>query len=142
MKIGQLIDCNINNVFLEKSCTTCGRETIPRLFSKKIKIWHTSGSIVRSCIQFVLVVSQVEGHQNILKVRRRPLTFTSYKGLCKTKTGLERVSLPHFLHDFEEKYFSCCVLLPDQISLPGCIFLMGYWAICALQVFVNQIKTS
>ena len=142
MKIGQLKDCNINNVFLEKSYTKCGRETIPRLFSKNIKIEHISGSIVRSCIQFVLVASQVEGYQNILKLRRRPLTFTPYKGLCKTKTGLERVSLPHFRHDFEEEYFSCCTLLPDQISLSGCIFLMGYWAICALQVFINQIKTS
>ena len=62
MEIGQLIDCNINNVFLEKSYTKCGRETIPRLFSKKIKIEHISGSIVRSCIQFVLVASQVEGY--------------------------------------------------------------------------------
>ena len=89
MEIGQLIDCNINNVFLEKSYTKCGRETIPRLFSKKIKIELISRSIVRSCIQFVLVASQVEGYQNILKLRRRPLTFNSYKGLCKTKTGLE-----------------------------------------------------
>ena len=27
MKFGQLIECNMRNVFLEKSCTKCGGET-------------------------------------------------------------------------------------------------------------------
>ena len=38
MKIGQLIEYYMRNIFLEKSCTKCGRETIPRPFSKKIKL--------------------------------------------------------------------------------------------------------
>ena len=46
IKFGQLIGCNIRNIFLEKSYTKCGRGTIPRPFSKKIKIEHISGSIV------------------------------------------------------------------------------------------------
>ena len=45
MKFGQLIDCNIRNIFLEKSYTKCGGETSPRPFLK-IEIEHISGSIV------------------------------------------------------------------------------------------------
>ena len=37
MKFGQLIEYNMRNIFLEKSYTECGRETIPRPFSKKSK---------------------------------------------------------------------------------------------------------
>ena len=37
-KFGQLIEYNMRNVFLEKSYTKCGGETIPRPFSKKSKL--------------------------------------------------------------------------------------------------------
>ena len=37
MKFGQLIEYNMRNTFLEKSYTKCGRETIPRPFSRKSK---------------------------------------------------------------------------------------------------------
>ena len=38
MKFGQLIECNMRNIFLEKSYTKCGGETSPRPFSKKLKL--------------------------------------------------------------------------------------------------------
>ena len=38
MKLGQLIEYNLRNIFLEKSYTKCGGETIPRPFSKKSKL--------------------------------------------------------------------------------------------------------
>ena len=38
MKFGQLIECNIRNIFLEKSYTKCGGETSPRDFSEKLKL--------------------------------------------------------------------------------------------------------
>ena len=37
-KFGQLIGCNVRNIVLEKSYTKLGGETIPRLFSKKLKL--------------------------------------------------------------------------------------------------------
>ena len=37
MKFGQLIEYNMRNIFYEKSYTKCGRETIPKPFSKKSK---------------------------------------------------------------------------------------------------------
>ena len=41
MKFGQLIEYNKRNIFLEKSYTNCGGQTIPRLFFEKSK-WSTS----------------------------------------------------------------------------------------------------
>ena len=38
MKFGQLIKCNIRNIFLQKSYTKCGGETSPRPFCKKLKL--------------------------------------------------------------------------------------------------------
>ena len=38
MKLRQLIECNLRNIFLEKSYTRCGGETSPRPFSKKLKL--------------------------------------------------------------------------------------------------------
>ena len=38
MLFGQLIEYNVRNIFLEKSYTKCGGETIARPFSKKSKL--------------------------------------------------------------------------------------------------------
>ena len=38
MKFDQLIEYNTRNIFREKSYTKCGREIIPRPFSKKSKL--------------------------------------------------------------------------------------------------------
>ena len=38
MKFGQLIEHNMRNIFLGKSYTKCGGETISRLFFKKSKL--------------------------------------------------------------------------------------------------------
>ena len=43
---------------------------------------------------------------------------------------------------FQQKCSSCYILLADQISLPGCPYFLSYWAICVLQLFVNQVVTS
>ena len=46
MKFGQLIDYDMTNIFVEKSYTKFGRETIPRPFSTKSKLSISAGSIV------------------------------------------------------------------------------------------------
>ena len=38
MKFGQLIECNMRNIFLKKSYTKCDAETSPRPFSEKLKL--------------------------------------------------------------------------------------------------------
>ena len=50
------------------------------------------------------------------------------------------VSAPYFVYDF--LCFLYYILLTDQISLSDCCYFMRYWAVCVLQVFVNQNVTS
>ena len=37
MEFGQLVECNMRIIFLEKSYAKCGVATSPRLFSEKLK---------------------------------------------------------------------------------------------------------
>ena len=41
MEFGQSIECNMNNIFLQKSYAKCCGETSPRPFSEKLK-WSIS----------------------------------------------------------------------------------------------------
>ena len=63
MKFGQLIEYNMTKIFLEKSFTECGRETIPRPFSKKSKLSISQNQYSKNVIYFVLVVCQVDDYR-------------------------------------------------------------------------------
>ena len=54
--------------------------------------------------------------------------------------GLRLVSPPHLCMIFQEKCFSCYILITDQISLSDCLYFSRYWTICQciLQLFINQ----
>ena len=64
MKVGQLIEYYIRNIFLEKSYIKCGVDTIPRPFSKKV-----------------------------IHIEAKQLAFTSYKDFLRNKKG-SGTSLP------------------------------------------------
>ena len=72
-----MIECNMRNIFLEKSYTKCGGETSPRSFSEKLKL-SISLDQQSKVLQFAFIVWQVEGYRNILKLSQKPLAFTSY----------------------------------------------------------------
>ena len=42
MQLGQSIECNMRNIFLEKSYTKFGQETNPRPFYEKLKLTEWS----------------------------------------------------------------------------------------------------
>ena len=114
MKFGQLLKCNLRNIFLEKSYTKCRKETIPRLFSKKIKLDHISGSIVQSlcfyCTQSWGLLKYIEE-----KLSCRSLAFTSYKAFWNNKkrsgTSLPASFSTWFLEEFYyQKRFHCPVI--------------------------------
>ena len=71
MKLGQLIEYNMRNIFLEKLFIKCGEE--------KIKTEHISGCIFRGFVQSVFVLHQVEGYRNMLKISSRPLFLPHIK---------------------------------------------------------------
>ena len=56
-----------------------------------------------------------------------------------SEKGLELVSPPHFVYDFQEKCFSCYVLLTDQISLSDCLYFLRYWAICVFNCLLTRL---
>ena len=71
------------------------------------------------------------------------LSFTSYKVFSKLKSRSGTSLLASFSAWFLMKNKSLCYsLLTNQISLSGCLHLVRYWAICALQFFVNQVVAS
>ena len=78
MKFLKLIEYNNRNIFLEKSYTKCGGETITRSISIKLKL-------IMSLDQNIFIESQVEGCRNILKLSCKPLAFTSYEAFLKSK---------------------------------------------------------
>ena len=76
MKFGQLVEYNMKKIFLEKSYTKCGGETIPRHVPKN-RNWEISKRLY--FIQFVFIVCLVDGYQNVLKLSCEPLSFMPYK---------------------------------------------------------------
>ena len=57
MQFDQLIEYNMRNLFVEKLCTKCGEQTIPRHYN--IEIEHISEAMVESFILFVFIVCKV-----------------------------------------------------------------------------------
>ena len=60
-------------------------------------------------MEFVFIVYQAEGYQNILKLSCRQLAFTSWKLFYKRERGLKMVSVPHFLYVFLKKNTSLVI---------------------------------
>ena len=85
MKLGQLTEYDMRNIFLEKPYTKCGVETSPRPFAKISKLSISLDQKSKVCIQFVSIVCQVGDYQNILKLSYRLLAFISYNIFYKSK---------------------------------------------------------
>ena len=114
MTLGQLIEHDMRNTFLEKWYTKYGGETIPRPFSKKWKL-------IISLDQF-FIVCQVKEYRDILKLSCRPLAFTSSKNNKRSGASL----LHHLLHNFWRKIF----LLLYSITWP--YFIVWLLLLCEI----------
>ena len=88
----QLIEYNTRQVTLEKSHTTFGEEVILRHFSKNSKLSTSLDQQSRVLYSF-FIVWQVQGYQNIFKLRWRSLAFISYKAFLQNKEWSE-TSIP------------------------------------------------
>ena len=85
----------------------------------------------------VILYVQVEGYQNILKLRYRPLFLPHI--IPKTKRGLELFSLPHFLHKFWRNIFlTRCSITWTNFSL---LIVVTSWEIRVLWLLVIQVVT-
>ena len=75
----------MRNIFLEKLCTKCGRETSPRPFYKNQNgayLWIYSLNSYNVCFY---CMSKWGGYRKILKPKCKPLAFT----LCFSKKQKE-----------------------------------------------------
>ena len=145
MKFGQLIEYNMRNIFLEKSYTKCGGETSPRLFSGKLKLSISLDHSLKFFTIYFYCILSLWLSKYIETKLHTTCFYKAYfknKHILEIKRGLELFSLPHFLHIFKEKYCSCHSLQIDQVSSSSCFYFVRYWAICVLQLFVNQVVTS
>ena len=101
MKFGQLTYIKTWEIFsLKRHAQNVAQKLVLDLF-KKSKIEHIFGSTAWNL--FLLYV-QVEECQNI-EAKANHLLLLHIKIFQKTKRSLDRVSLPHFLHDFWRKIF-------------------------------------
>ena len=107
MKFGQLIEYNMRNIFPEKSYTKYGRETIPRLFSKKSKLRISLDQILKfytSCLYFL-----TSWGLSWLELSSTLPAFTSCKTFLKNKKR-SGTSLPvSFLAWFLKKSISVVI---------------------------------
>ena len=64
--------------------------------------------------------------------------------ICSNLNFQKRIQFFHHILSmiFQEKCFSCYILLTDQILLPDCLYFLKYWLIFVLQLFFNQVVTS
>ena len=94
MKFGQLIE--YKNIFLEKSYTKCGGETISRLFSKKSKyLWINSLLYI-----LVLLYARVKAIDIYIEIKLQITIHRIQIKFFKKNRGFELVSLTHFPHYF------------------------------------------
>ena len=141
MKFGQLIEYNKRIFFFSNHAENVERRPVPDLFLffkkalcevnasglprnfnifRQFSTWHT---IKLNCIK--------------LQIIDRENSILSFQ-----KSVWEQ-----FLHNilqmiFQEKCFSCYILLTDQSSLFDCLYFSRYWEIYVLKQFVNQAVMS
>ena len=131
MKIGQLIEYNTRNIFIEKLYTKYGGEASPRPFHKNQNwtyLWTNSLKCYKVCF-YCMFKSKI--YQNIFKRKCQTLAFILYKAsffLKKKKKIWNSSSCLAFCMTLEEKYFSNYILLTDEISLPGSLYFLRFVA--------------
>ena len=139
MKVGQLIEYSMRNIFLEKSYKKCGSflKNDPGPFLK-IKIEHISGSIFESFVYFVLIGSLVKDYQIWLKLSCRPLAFTSYKAFVKNKKRSGTSLSASFSAWFLKKNISVVILY--YLTKFQCLVVFTSWDI-GQYVYCNCLLT-
>ena len=75
----------MKNFFLEKSCTKCGGDTMPRPFLKKLELWINGLKFYTVC--FYCMTSS--GLRKYIKTKLQTTCFTSKKAYLKKKRELE-----------------------------------------------------
>ena len=122
-------------MFFEKNHTQNMAEKLVSSPFIKNQNWAYLWINILKCYSFLFVVCPSQGPPKRVKNKVLATCFYLRKGFFQKKRGLELVSMLHFLHHFEEKYFSCSIKSNDQNSLTDCLFFLRYWTICVYYLF-------
>ena len=91
------------------------------------------------CLQDVINrTSSTRRRHDVWFGRKKSWPFSDFQKTSSRRLCPLGVFLPNFLHNFLRKIF----LLLNSINRPGCHYFVRYWAICALQLFVNPVVAS
>ena len=131
MKFGQLIECNMGNIFLEKSYTKCDEGTSPRPFPEKLNWRHIWINSLRFLLYAkFLLHAKLKAVETYWIQGADHFLLTHTKLFWKIKRGLGLASLPHFLHNFWRKIF----ILLYSINWPNFIG----WLSLLCEILVNM----
>ena len=100
-----MIEYNIWNIFFEKAYTKYVWETIPRLFSKDSKLSISLDQYSKVLYGLLLLHAKLRTIEICWNQAVDHSLLLQKKLFKKTKSGLERLYKPHFLHDFQRKVF-------------------------------------
>ena len=146
MKYDPLIEHNMRNNFFEKSYIKCGGETISSSFSKESKL---SISLNHSFSKESKLSISLNQQLNVLyslfllcanlrlskyiETKLNPTCFYLIRSFFKGQNKLwNQFSWLISCMKFEGKHLSCFLLLPDQTSLPDCLYFLRYGPKCVL----------
>ena len=130
MNFGQLIECNVRKIFLEKSCTKCHGETCPRHVSEKLKLSIFLDQKSKVLYSLFLLHVKLRAIETYWNESANHFLLPHFTFLKKIKTGLGIVSLPHYPRSFLRKIF----VLLYSINWPSFIG----WLPLLLEILVNM----
>ena len=142
MKFGKLLKYNVRNIFFQKSYRQPGRKTSSiHLFLLQKRFICCKGKWCAPQFQYILIPFALNIHTQKL-----------YKTLdCWSRDILSFDFLDkdwdQFLHPilsiiFQEKCFSCYILLNYKILLSDCHYVLICWTICIMQILAFQFLLS
>ena len=141
MKLSRLIDNNKRNTFLQKLCRNEAGRLVPDLF---LFFKYALYEVKASDLQLNFNIFRQPSTQDSIKTNGIKLQ-TIDPEICSILIFQRKVWYQFLHHNlcmiFREKFFSCYILLTDQISLSDCLYCSTYWVICVLQLFVTQAVT-
>ena len=135
MKFGQLIEDNKKKFFFKNHAASEAGGLVPDLFL----IFKTVLQKVKAiALQLTFNIFRQRSTWNTVKKNCVKLQ-TMYPETCSILIFQKRI-WEQFLHhilcmNFQEKCFSCHILLIDQISLSDYLYVLRYWTICAFCLF-------
>ena len=132
----RLIKYNIRNFFVLKNLTqNVVEKLIPETLFENSKLsisLYQYSKVLFFLVSLYAKLSAIKIYWNYCK----PIAFTSFNAFLRNGNFKKQKKVWNYSHCLffciicEEKYYPCYILLPEQILLPCCLYLVRYWLLC------------